>query len=73
MLSEGQIVKLNNDKEYIVIKKVSAHNFNYVYLITNDKPIEFMIATEKLVNGSLELDEIKDNTELDYALFMLRS
>lgn len=73
MIKEGQIIKLNDDKEYIVIKKISAHSFNYVYLITNDKPLEVLIATEKTVNGSLELDEIKDNKELDYALTLLSS
>ena len=73
MLKEGQIVKLSNNKEYIVIKKINAHNFNYVCLITNDIPLEFFVGTEKMVNGSIEIDEIKDNTELDYVLSLLKS
>ena len=73
MLKEGQIVKLNNDKEYIIIKKINAHSFNYVYLITSDKPIEFLVATEKLDDGKTTLEEIKDNNELDYALTILKS
>ena len=36
--------------------------------MTNSKPLEIMIATEKLVNGDIVLDEIKDNDELDYVL-----
>lgn len=73
MLKEAQIVRLDNDKEYIVIKKINAHSFNYIYLITITKPFEFLIATEKLINGILEIDEIKDNSELDYALSLLKS
>ncbi len=73
MLMEGQIVKLNNNKEYIVIKKINAHSFNYVYLISSDKPIEFLVATEKVDNGKTILEEIKDNNELDYALTILKS
>lgn len=64
----GQIVKLNDNKEYIIINKMNLHNINYVYLMTNSKPLEIMIATEKLVNGDIVLDEIKDNDELDYVL-----
>ncbi len=71
MLKEGQIIKLNNNTEYIVVKIINAHSFNYVYLITKEKPIEFLIGTEKMVNGSLEINEIKDNTELEYALTLL--
>ena len=64
----GQIVKLNDNKEYIIINKMNLHNINYVYLMTNSKPLEIMIATEKLVSGDIVLDEIKDNDELDYVL-----
>ena len=68
MLEVGQMVKLDNDKEYIVIERLNLHNVTYLYLITKSKPIEMIIVTEKIVNGELVLDEIKDNSELDYVL-----
>ncbi len=68
MVEVGQIIKLNDNKEYIVVNKMSLHNINYVYLMTSSKPLEIMIATEKLVNGDIVLDEIKNNDELDYVL-----
>lgn len=68
MIEVGQIIKLDNTKEYIVINKMNVHSVNYVYLITNSKPLEIMIATEKIVDGKLVLKEIKDNDELDYVL-----
>ena len=73
MLKEGQIVKLSDNKEYIVIKKINAHSFNYVCFITSDTPLEILIGTEKMVDGTLEIDEVKDNTELDYVLSLLKS
>lgn len=68
MLRVGQVVTLSDDKEYIVINKMSLHNLYYVYLITNKKPLEILIATEKLVDGNVVLEEVKDNDELDYIL-----
>lgn len=68
MLEVGQIIKLDDDKEYIVINKMNVHSVNYVYLITNSKPLEIMIATEKIEDGKFVLKEIKDNDELDYVL-----
>lgn len=68
MVEVGQIIKLNDNKEYVVVNKMSLHNINYVYLMTNSKPLEIEIATEKLVNGDIVLEEVKSNEELDYVL-----
>jgi len=68
MLQAGEKVKLNNGKEYIVVNRLNLHNVIYIYLITNSKPVEVLIVTEKLVNGEIVLDEVKDNDELDYVL-----
>ena len=71
MIEVGQVISLNDNKEYIVVSKINLHNINYVYLMTNSKPLEIMIATEKLVNGDIVLDEVKNNEELDYVLSKL--
>lgn len=68
MIEVGQIIKLDDNKVYIVADKISVHNINYLYLVTNSKPIEILIATEKIENGKLVLKEIKDNDELEYVL-----
>lgn len=68
MVQEGQILKLSDNKEYIVINKMSLHNINYLYLVTTSKPLEIVIATEKNIDGNIVLEEIKDNSELDYVL-----
>lgn len=72
MLIKGQIVKLSNNCEYIVINASLLHNFNYVYLINKNEPHDIVIATEKFENG-LILKEIKDNNELEYVLTTLNT
>ena len=68
MLEVGEIVKLDNDKEYIVVNIMNLHNIRYVFLISNFKPLDIVIATEKIKDEDIVLEEIKDNTELDYVL-----
>lgn len=68
MINIGQVVKLDDNKEYIVLNKMNLHNINYIYLVTIEKPTEILIATEKVENDNVMLEEIKDNDELDYVL-----
>lgn len=68
MLEAGQIVKLNGDKEYIVVNIINLHNIRYVFLISNFKPLDIVIATEKIKDENIVLEEVKDNAELDYIL-----
>ena len=68
MLEIGEIVKLNGDKEYIVVNILNLHNVRYVFLISNFKPLDIVVATEKIKNEEIVLEEVKDNTELDYIL-----
>lgn len=72
MLSIGEVVKLSDNKEYVVLNKIQLNSFNYLYLITTSKPIEFLVATEKEIDGKIVLNEVKDNEELDYALNQLQ-
>lgn len=64
----GQVVKLDDNKDYMVLNKMNLHNINYVYLITINKPTEMLVLTESNQNGEIILEEIKDNDELDYVL-----
>ena len=68
MIKEGQVITLDDNKDYIVLKKLNLHSVNYVYLVTIEKPTEILIVTEKQENGKMILEEIKDNDELDYIL-----
>lgn len=70
MLKEGQIIELSSNSEYIVMKVVSLHSFNYVYLVNTAEPHNILIGTLKFDN-SLFFEEIKDNAELEYILDVL--
>lgn len=64
----GQVVKLDDNKDYMILNKMNLHNINYVYLITINKPTEMLVVTEIVQDGEIVLEEIKDNDELDYIL-----
>lgn len=67
-MNVGQVIRLSDEKEYMILDKINLHNINYMYLITINKPTEMLIVTESNNNGEIVLDEIKDNDELDYIL-----
>ena len=60
MLEIGELVKLNNDKEYIVVNIMNLHNVRYVFLVSNFKPLEIVIASEK-IKGNQEFIETAIN------------
>ena len=68
MINIGDVLNLSDDKKYVVVNKMTLHNINYVYLMTIEKPVEIVIATESNKDGKYTLEEIKDNDELDYIL-----
>ena len=68
MLEMGEIITLNGNKEYIIVNKIELHNVKYVFLISNFKPLEIVVGTEKNKNGNIIIEEVKDNDELDYVL-----
>ena len=67
-MNVGQVVKLSDNKEYMVLSKMNLHNINYVYLVTMNKPVDMLVVTESNQDGKIVLEEIKDNDELDYVL-----
>lgn len=68
MIEMGDLVTLSNDREYLVANILELHNIRYAYLISNEKPIEIVIATIKNEAGTTLLEEVKDKNELSYIL-----
>ena len=64
-LDDGQIITLDNDKDYIVVKKITYDATEYVYLITDKKPVEVLVAKSQLVNGNIVLTVVDSKDELD--------
>ena len=46
-IEEGQIIELEDNKEYMVLKVLEYNNETYVYLVTSSKPIEVLFRKDK--------------------------
>jgi len=71
IIQEGDILTLKN-KEYIVVNKLKYNDNDYVYLISNFKPIEIMISKLTIINGNALLQE-EDDKEIIRELLKLVS
>lgn len=56
-LSDGQIITLDDEKDYVVLKQKMYKNNNYIYLMTTTKPIEIMFAKQENNELNLVIDE----------------
>ena len=62
MIKRGEIIGLNNGKEYICLDSFEKNQKQYLYLLSNFKPVEvrFAIMTE----GSDEIEVVYDETQI---------
>ena len=61
MIEKGEIIKLEDDKEYICIDNIENDATNYIYLVSNFKPLEIRFA--KQINNNEEIEIINNNEE----------
>lgn len=69
-IEEGEIIQLDNSKEYICFSTITEGDNNYVYLISNFKPLEVKFAKQVTEDGSATL-EIINNQEQKKKLLTL--
>lgn len=62
-INEGEIIQLDNNKEYICFSTISDQNDYYVYLISNFKPLEVKFAKEISDGDSVSLEIINDQNQ----------
>lgn len=62
-INEGEIIQLDNNKEYICFSTISDQNDYYVYLISNFKPLEVKFAKEISNGDSVSLEIINDQNQ----------
>lgn len=70
-LKFGEIAVLENGKEYICFSQLEENGVDYVYLLSNFKPLDIKFARQSISNGNLELTIIEDQEEKQhvYELF----
>ncbi len=61
-------VVLDNGQEFYCFQVLDHEDTSYIYLISTTTPIEVRFAKQKMVNGSLETEIIKDKEEKLFAL-----
>lgn len=59
-IEEGQLVTLDDNKEYMVLKALEYNNTRYIYLMTSSKPIEVLFMKEEMVDNDLTLVPVTD-------------
>ena len=62
-IKEGEIIQLDNNKEYICFSTISDQNDYYVYLISNFKPLEVKFAKEISEGDSISLEIVNDQNQ----------
>ena len=63
-LNEGELIALDDDKEYIVVKKIEYNGAGYVFLMTAAKPVSILLAKEEIAeNGEVDLNPVTDQDE----------
>jgi len=69
-LEYGETAVLENGKEYVCFASLEENGVDYVYLVSNFKPLEVRFAKQIINNGELLL-EIVEEQELKQHLFEL--
>ncbi len=59
-LEIGEIATLEENKEFICLAAKNLNGNNYVYLISNYKPLEVRFCRQYIDNGVLKMDIITD-------------
>lgn len=60
-LKSGEIIELNNNKEYIVFSQLVHDGVDYVYLMSNFKPLEIKFAKQFFKDNQLMVEEVSDS------------
>lgn len=73
-IEEGEIVELDNGKEYVVYSVIPENENNYVYLMSNFKPVEMMFAKEIVSNDNdISLEVIHNQEEKQKVLELFKN
>lgn len=71
-LEFGEVVVLENGKEYIVFSKANVDGVDYVYLMSNFKPLDIMFAKQIIDGDELKLDIVSNKEEKEKLLKMFQ-
>jgi len=67
-LEKGELIVLDDNKEYIVVDVCNCNAITYIYLITSNKPVEILLVKEKIVDGIINLVPVDNYEEAKYVI-----
>ena len=67
-LEFGETAVLEDGKEFICFKTLTEEGVDYVYLVSNYKPVEVRFAKQTIVNGELLLEIVEDQELKEHLL-----
>lgn len=72
-LKFGETAVLYDGKEYICFSELEENGRDYVYLVSNFKPLEVLFARQVISNGELELTIIEEQQEKEHLLELFKN
>lgn len=72
-IEEGEIITLSNNKEYICVSALNDSGTDYVYLMSNFKPLEVKFAKQKEENGEIQITIINNSEEKQKVLSLFQN
>lgn len=62
-IQTGEVITLSNNKEYICFSTLSDDGTDYVYLMSNFKPLEIRFGIQKEIDGEVEVTIINNQEQ----------
>lgn len=72
-IEKGEVITLSNNKEYICFSTLSDNGVDYIYLMSNFKPLEVKFAIQKEVDGEMTVTIINNMEEKQKLLQLFQS
>lgn len=71
-LTFGETAVLENGKEYVCFASLEEDGVDYVYLVSNFKPLEVRFAKQVINDGNLSLEIVADQQLKEHLLMLFQ-
>lgn len=72
-IETGEIITLDNNKEYICFSTLNHEGKDYVYLMSNFKPLEIKFGEQILEDGEITIRIINEQKEKEEVLSLFQN
>lgn len=73
MIEKGELITLSNGKEYVCYYTIQDNGNNYVYLISNFKPLEIRFGIQRYIDGNIQIEIINEPEEKQKVLALFKN